>query len=183
MSRHYDLRAGAHPGDDLHRKPLRRVCRVGSGGDRPHAAAPGEPPGRSLTELELEWKGQRLLTDPQINILLGTSYLHSLLQRYDEHGLDYALAAYNVGPTKFDALLLERGRPPAARYARQVRKMTEDLRQSFFDGRRALNRCPVPRTGGPVGVKPISLGVPVARASRGIFQRPSSAMALSHMRA
>ena len=85
-------------------------------------------------ELELEWKGQRLLTDPQINILLGTSYLHSLLQRYDEHGLDYALAAYNVGPTKFDALLLERGRPPAARYARQVRKMTEDLRQSF-DGR------------------------------------------------
>jgi soluble lytic murein transglycosylase-like protein len=44
-------------------------------------------------ELELNWKGQRLLTDPQINILLGTSYFHSLLQRYDEHGLDYALAA------------------------------------------------------------------------------------------
>ncbi len=86
-------------------------------------------------ELELEWKGQRLLTDPQINILLGTSYLYSLLQRYDKHGLDYALAAYNVGPTKFDALLQERGRAPA-RYARQVRQMTEDLRQSFFDERR-----------------------------------------------
>ena len=78
---------------------------------------------------------QRLLTDPQINILLGTSYLYSLLQRYDKHGLDYALAAYNVGPTKFDALLLERGWAPA-RYARQVRQMTENLRQSFFDGGR-----------------------------------------------
>ena len=82
-------------------------------------------------ELELEWKGQRLLTDPQINILLGTSYLHSLLQRYNEHGLDYALAAYNVGPTKFDRLLQERGRPPA-RYARQVQKVTEDLRANYF---------------------------------------------------
>jgi len=82
-------------------------------------------------ELELTWKGQRLLTDPQINILLGTSYLHSLLQRYDGHGLDYALAAYNVGPNRFDALLLERGRPPA-RYARQVRRVSEDLREEFF---------------------------------------------------
>ena len=83
-------------------------------------------------QLEIEWKGQRLLTDPQINILLGTSYLHSLLRRYDEQGLDYALSAYNVGPTKFDQLLLERGRPPAARYARDVRKMTEDLRTNYF---------------------------------------------------
>ncbi len=82
-------------------------------------------------ELELEWRGQRLLTDPQINILLGTSYLHSLLQRYDEHGLDYALAAYNVGPTKFDRLLEERGRPPAV-YARQVKRMTENLRSNYF---------------------------------------------------
>ncbi len=82
-------------------------------------------------ELELEWKGRRLLTDPQINILLGTSYLHSLLQRYNGHGLEYALAAYNVGPTKFDRLLQERGRPPA-RYARQVQKMTEDLRVNYF---------------------------------------------------
>jgi len=82
-------------------------------------------------ELELEWKGRRLLTDPQINILLGTSYLHSLLQRYNGHGLEYALAAYNVGPTKFDRLLQERGRPPA-RYARQVQKMTEDLRANYF---------------------------------------------------
>lgn len=84
-------------------------------------------------ELELEWKGRRLLTDPQVNILLGTSYLHSLLRRYDGSGLDYALAAYNVGPTKFDQLLLERGRPPA-RYAKQVRRMTEDLRANYFSG-------------------------------------------------
>lgn len=84
-------------------------------------------------ELELEWKGQRLITDPQVNILLGTSYLHYLLRRYDGRGLDYALAAYNVGPTRFDELLEERGRPPA-RYARQVRRMTENLRSSYFSG-------------------------------------------------
>lgn len=82
-------------------------------------------------ELELTWKGQRLLTDPQINIVLGTSYLHSLLQRYDEHGLDYALAAYNVGPRKLSELVQERGRPPA-RYARQVRQVSEDMREEFF---------------------------------------------------
>jgi soluble lytic murein transglycosylase len=87
-------------------------------------------------ELELKWKGQRLLTDPQINILLGTSYLHSLLQRYNEQGLDYALAAYNVGPNKLDELLLERGRPPS-RFAREVRKVSENLRaEYFYDDRR-----------------------------------------------
>ena len=87
---------------------------------------------RAVAEkLEMDWKGQRLLTDPQINILLGTSYLRSLLNRYNEHGLDYALAAYNIGPTKFDALLAERGRAPA-QYARQVRQLSEDLRDEFF---------------------------------------------------
>lgn len=87
-------------------------------------------------ELELKWKGQRLLTDPQINILLGTSYLHSLLQRYNEQGLDYALAAYNVGPRKLEELLLERGRPPS-RFAREVRKVSENLRaEYFYDDRR-----------------------------------------------
>lgn len=85
-------------------------------------------------ELELSWKGQRLLTDPQINILLGTSYLHYLLQRYDEHGLDYALAAYNVGPRRLEELLQRRGRPPA-RYAQQVRQVSADLRDEFFDER------------------------------------------------
>ena len=83
-------------------------------------------------ELELDWKGQRLLTDPQINILLGASYLHSLLQRYNEQGLDYALAAYNVGPRKLRELVALRGRVPS-RYARQVRQVSKNLRAEYFD--------------------------------------------------
>ena len=83
-------------------------------------------------ELELDWKGQRLLTDPQINILLGTSYLHSLLQRYDEYGLDYALAAYNYGPRRLRDIVRSRGRVPSG-YARQIRQVSESLREEYFD--------------------------------------------------
>lgn len=82
-------------------------------------------------ELEVEWKGQQLLTDPQINILLGTSYLRQLLLRYSEQGLDYALAAYNVGPGKLRELVRERGRPPG-RYAEKVHQVSEELRRQFF---------------------------------------------------
>ena len=82
-------------------------------------------------ELELDWKGQRLLTDPQINILLGTSYLHSLLQRYSEYGLDYALAAYNLGPGKLRDIVRARGRVPSG-YARQVREVSENLHDEYF---------------------------------------------------
>ncbi len=82
-------------------------------------------------ELQLEWKGRQLLTDPQINILLGTSYLRYLMKMYNEQGLDYALAAYNVGPGRLDELIRERGRPPA-RYAEKVRTVSEELRREFF---------------------------------------------------
>lgn len=82
-------------------------------------------------ELELQWKGRRLLTDPEINILLGTSYLRYLLQRYHEKGLDYALAAYNVGPNRLRSLVRQRGHPPA-RYAEAVRQMSEALRRQYF---------------------------------------------------
>lgn len=82
-------------------------------------------------ELELQWKGRRLLTDPEINILLGTSYLRYLIKRYDKQGLDYALAAYNVGPNRLQSLVQQRGRPPA-RYAEAVRQVTEALRRQYF---------------------------------------------------
>jgi soluble lytic murein transglycosylase len=82
-------------------------------------------------ELQLEWKGRQLLTDPQINILLGTSYLRYLMKMYDEQGLDYALAAYNVGPSRLDELIRERGHPPA-RYAEKVRSVSEEIRREFF---------------------------------------------------
>jgi len=80
-------------------------------------------------ELEMEWKGHRLLTDPQVNILLGSFYLRKLIHRFDD--LDKALAAYNVGPNRLRSLMRDQGRVPRM-YARKVQSVTADLRERFF---------------------------------------------------
>ena len=74
----------------------------------------------------------QLLTDPQINVLLGASYLHQLVERYEKEGLSFALAAYNVGPGKLRKLLRETGRPPL-RYSTQVEETIATLRRAYFD--------------------------------------------------
>jgi soluble lytic murein transglycosylase len=80
-------------------------------------------------ELELEWKGRELLTDPEINILMGSFYLRKLLHRYDD--LNVALAAYNVGPTKLRTIMTEENRVPRL-YARKVQRLTAELREAYF---------------------------------------------------
>ncbi len=80
-------------------------------------------------ELEMEWKGRQLLTDPQANILMGSFYLRKLLHRFDD--LDQALAAYNVGPNRLQSMMRESGHVPR-RYARKVQSVTADLRERFF---------------------------------------------------
>lgn len=80
-------------------------------------------------ELELEWKGQELLTDPQINILLGSFYLRQLIHRYDR--LEHALAAYNMGPGRLEELLA-RYPQPGSRYIEKVQGVTESLRKTYF---------------------------------------------------
>jgi soluble lytic murein transglycosylase-like protein len=61
-------------------------------------------PGTARTladELGLEWTGDDLLFDPDVNVLLGTCYLRHLLDRFGD--ADAALAAYCSGPTFVEA--------------------------------------------------------------------------------
>jgi soluble lytic murein transglycosylase len=80
-------------------------------------------------ELEMEWRGQQLLTDPESNILMGSFYLRKLLHRFDD--LNVALAAYNVGPNRLRTIMSEEDRVPRL-YARKVQKLTAALRDEFF---------------------------------------------------
>jgi len=80
-------------------------------------------------ELELEWKGRQLLTDPESNILMGSYYLRKLLHRFDD--LNVALAAYNVGPNRLRAIMTEEDRVPR-HYARKVQALSAALSDEFF---------------------------------------------------
>jgi len=81
------------------------------------------------TELEVEWREGEILTDPEINILLGSFYLRKLIHRFDD--LDTALAAYNVGPNRLRSLISRTGRVPQ-RYATKVQQVSANLQERFF---------------------------------------------------
>lgn len=57
--------------------------------------------------------GGLLLTDPELNMRLGTSYLRSLLDHFDGV-LPYAVAAYNAGPSRVASWIAANGDPAAA---------------------------------------------------------------------
>jgi soluble lytic murein transglycosylase len=57
-------------------------------------------------ENKLAYAGVDTLTDPHLNILLGTSYLGSMVARYDGNHV-LATAAYNAGPHRVDRWLPE----------------------------------------------------------------------------
>lgn len=81
-------------------------------------------------ELEIEWRSNDLLTDPQVNILLGSFYLRKLIGRFDDD-LDAALAAYNMGPNRFVSVMQRNGRV-RNRYPDKVRQVSASLRERFF---------------------------------------------------
>ena len=59
------------------------------------------------------------LYDIEVNIRLGTAYLHMLRRRFGS--LDLALQAYNIGPTRLSRLTMSRGRAGDASSARMDR--------------------------------------------------------------
>jgi soluble lytic murein transglycosylase-like protein len=67
--------------------------------------------------LDLDWTDSERLFDPDFNILLGTCYLRSLLDRFDDR--DTALAAYHAGPTRVSAIRRQAGTLPL-RYTERV---------------------------------------------------------------
>ena len=63
-------------------------------------------------DLGLEWTGDDLLFDPDVNVLLGCAYLRRLMDRFGDQ--DAALAAYCSGPTFVEARRDANGRIPLA---------------------------------------------------------------------
>jgi soluble lytic murein transglycosylase-like protein len=63
-------------------------------------------------DLGLEWTGDELLLDPDVNVWLGCAYLRQLIDRFGEQ--DAALAAYCSGPTFVEARRDASGRIPLA---------------------------------------------------------------------
>lgn len=74
---------------------------------------------REMAErLNLPYSEQRLTTDPAYNTRLGTTYLSSLIERYD--GVTaLAVAAYNAGPGRVDDWLKRHGDPRQGQISEQ----------------------------------------------------------------
>lgn len=72
--------------------------------------------------LAIEWTTEERLFEPDFNILLGTCYLRSLLDRFEDR--DLALAAYNWGPTRVSKLRRNAGAIPR-RYPEAVSEAFE----------------------------------------------------------
>jgi soluble lytic murein transglycosylase len=49
-------------------------------------------------EIDLEWTGEHLLRDPEVNIEMGSYYLAKLRERFNS--LETAVVAYNEGPNR-----------------------------------------------------------------------------------
>ncbi|MGW8367875.1 MAG: transglycosylase SLT domain-containing protein [Gammaproteobacteria bacterium] len=63
-------------------------------------------------ELNLRYSGRASLTDPQVNIALGTTYLGKMLARFDGNQVA-ATAAYNAGPERVERWLPDSAAMPA----------------------------------------------------------------------
>lgn len=76
-------------------------------------------------ELGVEWTGDELLYDPELNIELGCAYLRRLMDRFGDQ--DAALAAYCSGPTLVEARRDANDRIPLA-YSDRVWDVLTTLR-------------------------------------------------------
>lgn len=69
-------------------------------------------------ELGIEYSEERLTSDPQYNMALGTAYLNKMLGRYNGDKA-LALAAYNAGPGSVDKWIKEIGDPRTGEITQQ----------------------------------------------------------------
>lgn len=76
-------------------------------------------------EMGMTYKGRNSLYDPLINVRLGIHYLSELADRYET--TEYALAAYNYGPSNFDKLLSRSRKQPS--YVTKVLKFKSYLEE------------------------------------------------------
>jgi soluble lytic murein transglycosylase len=88
-------------------------------------------------EIGAPWTSEEMLFDPEYNILLGTSYLKQLLDRFGD--LDAALAAFNSGPTRISVRHRRIGAVPLA-YPDRVWDVLVDLQASAPTGARSSGR-------------------------------------------
>ncbi len=68
-------------------------------------------------QMDIHWRGEQTLFDPESNIRMGVAYLRWLTNRFGD--VSTALAAYNWGPGHIDRRI-RRGTPLPQRYARLV---------------------------------------------------------------
>ena len=61
-------------------------------------------------DLKIKYFKNRLTTNPQYNILLGTTYINEMLVKF-KNSLPLALAAYNAGPNRVKIWLKRYGDP------------------------------------------------------------------------
>jgi soluble lytic murein transglycosylase len=117
------------------------------------------PTGRSYARrLRIRHYSTRKLTDPQVNMQIGTSYFADLVDRFG--GVPYALASYNAGPGAVARWVAERPGiamdefiddipyPETQNYVRKILGTAEDYRQLYGDGR-------VVPLAGPPGSQPL----------------------------
>ena len=65
---------------------------------------------RVASSMNLKYYRKALTRNPQYNILLGTTYIKSLLERFN-NSLPLALAGYNAGPARVNIWLKRYGDP------------------------------------------------------------------------
>ncbi len=128
----------------IEERMLLAVIRVESGGD-PRALSPRQAMGLMQVRRDAETDARRILRlppgegdlfEPRYNLLIGTTYLSHLYQRFDEDWI-LTLAAYHMGPTRVARLrrehpqlssreLIARHAGPATRaYVRRVMQLTD----------------------------------------------------------
>lgn len=80
-------------------------------------------------EVGIEWEGEAVIYDPEVNIQLGLYYLSQLILQFKD--LRVALAAYNFGPTYIKERI-EMGLPLPTEYADKVLRKYQRLSQERY---------------------------------------------------